>query len=150
MTKVKFYGYVTFLLFVLVALFLFVFALEKAMAMDWMSVNQSTIAWDPSTLEGGGAVPDGDQLLYRVYTRPLGSTEQTMVGETADTKFTVTFSTEGRFVVGVQAVRIPQGETTEYVSRITWSDAEDITYVPDPFGIVYYLNPSDPKGLTPK
>jgi len=116
-------------------------------AQSWHSTNQVTVAWDPVTL------PDGapGALTYDVYTVPATAdkVDAVKVTRVASPQATITFSTEGRFFLGVQSVRIiTLGE--ELVSEITWSEeiVSEITWsdVPagtanQPFGVVYYAAP---------
>ena len=122
---------------------------QSTQAIEWVGTNQSTIAWNAvSTNESGGGIPSGDTIKYRIYQKTYPNGAEETVGDTESLQFTLTFSKEGRYVVGVQTVRIPQGQTEELVSAITWSDSTDTAAVPDPFGIVYYERPSAPSGLS--
>jgi len=80
-------------------------------------------------------------LTYDVYTVPATAdkVDAVKVTRVASPQATITFSTEGRFFLGVQSVRIiTPGE--EIVSEITWSDVPAGT-ANQPFGVVYYAAP---------
>ena len=120
-----------------------------AAAVTWLGANQATIAWEAvTTLSDGTPLPAGDALSYRVFTKMLPSAAEVVAGDTTQTQYTLTFSAEGRYVVGIQAIRVPAGTTSEQKSPITWSDSTDVVAVPDPFGIEYFVSPSAIKGLT--
>lgn len=138
------------LLLIVVVVVMAMLCANAAMAVDWIGTNQATVAWNEVTQnESGGAFPAGDTITYRVYTKSLPNGPDTPVGDTAQLQYTLTFSQEGRYVVGVQTVRVPEGQTEELVSTIVWSDSTDTAAVPNPFGIVYYERPSSISGLSP-
>lgn len=111
-------------------------------AMDWVTANQLTVGWDPVTADGA--------ISYNVYTRNIHTGTETLAGNTTETQFTVTFAQEGRFVIGVETVRVPEFETEPIVSDLkTWSDSADPVAVPVPFGSKYYVKPFEVTGLRP-
>lgn len=133
---------------VLVILFSF---LSSAYAINWSIADQKTVGWDAVTTIGNDEpIPSGDVIKYRVYISKMPSGEEQVVGDTDQLQYTITFTEEGKYIVGVQTVRIPQGETEEILSSINWSNSEDIEAVPVPFGIKFFVNPSAPKGFGPK
>jgi len=108
-----------------------------AIAQSWHSTNQVTVAWDPVTL------PDGapGALTYDVWIVESTANKVSAVKLTrvANPPATVTFTTEGRYFLGVQSVRIiSAGE--EVTSEISWSDSTVATG-DQPFGVVYYAAP---------
>ena len=134
----------------LLAIFLVFLISVPAIGQDWINTNQATVAWDAVTQdEGGSPIPVNDSISYRVYTKKLPNGAENLVANTQELQYTLTFGVEGRYLAGVQTVRVPDGETQEITSTITWSDSTDVVAVPDPFGIVYYARPSNPKGFTP-
>jgi hypothetical protein len=122
---------------------------RTADALEWVSTNQATIGWDATTLnESGDSFPPNDVIGYKVYTKKVPSDSEIEVGETTNLQYTLLFVEEGKYVAGVRTVRTPEGETIPILSDITWSDSTDVVAVPDPFGFVYYVRPSAPKGLS--
>ena len=118
---------------------------------NWVTTNQVTVEWNQTTtLVGGAPCPVGDTIFYRVYTAKLPQGPVEVVGDTPNLEYTITFTSEGRYLVGVEAVRIPQGETDEFVSGVLWSDNEDEALVPNPFGLKFFVNPSEARGLRPR
>ena len=80
----------------------------NAYGIEWHTANQIPIAWDaPTELTDGRAVPADNLVHYSVYIVDkdrVGTAEQ-QVDNHPDTTFSVTFSEEGSFFVGVQAIR---------------------------------------------
>lgn len=116
-------------------------------------VDQATVAWDAvNTLLGGTPLPEGDTVLYELFLVPQTETgPQALmgnlfpVGQTSELQYTLTFSREGRFIVGVRAVRI-RDKARISVSEITWSNNPE--RVQDGiFFIVYYQRINAPSGL---
>jgi len=116
--------------------------------------DQATIAWDATTtLNNGSAIPAGDIVQYEIYLSNDGLTG-TKVGTTSLLQYTLTFTGEGIFFVGVAARRIPSGivpancnDATCPISSITWSNSTNTAAVPVPFGFVNYLPPKSVTGL---
>ena len=116
--------------------------------------DQATIAWDAvTTLSNGSAIPVGDTVQYEIYLSNDGLTG-TSVGTTSALQYTLTFTGEGIFFVGIGARRIPSGivpancnDQTCPISSITWSNSTNTAAVPVPFGFVNYLPPKSVTGL---
>jgi hypothetical protein len=108
------------------------FAAAHAEVTHMQQANQVTIGWD--------AVPEATG--YRVYTKLLDGSAETMIGETGDTRYTISFDADTIVLVGVQAVRVStsvgMSGSLEVVSRIAWSDAPSDCMDGSTFG-VYYL-----------
>ena len=122
-------------------------------APSWTVANQSTVGWDAVTkLADDTPIPTGDTVTYRVFIKKDGTAgDGTQVTETAALEYTITFPTEGRWLVGIQAVRAPEANPTDLqLSTIIWSDNTDVLLVPVPFGFIYYLTPAEPGGFGPK
>ena len=120
---------------------------------NWTVANQATFGWNEVTaLFDGTVIPDGDVISYNAYLRADGDTgDGTLAGNTANAEFTITFPSEGKWIVGVQTVRAIGGDETNVLESIViWSDSEDTTYVPSPFGFIYYIAPNAITGLGPK
>lgn len=115
-----------------------------AQAQMWVTANQGTVAWDP--------VPPltvGDTIKYQVFTRSGTSGGGTPVGgEITATQQAITFVTEGRYFVGVKAIRYPVGETVGIPSvETSWSSDPLVCAAEGPFGFVYFVAPGGVKGL---
>ena len=122
-------------------------------AVTWTVANQSTVQWEKVTLlTDDSPIPTGDTVTYRVFIKKDGTAgDGTQVTETAALEYTITFPTEGRWLVGIQAVRAPEANPTDLQkSIIVWSDNADPLLVPVPFGFIYYLTPAEPGGFGPK
>lgn len=129
----------------------FVLAAGWAEAVEWKALNQATVEWEAvSANEAGDPLPAGDTVKYRVYlanavTDP-DKTNAVLLGETDQLEYILTLNTEGRFVVGVSAVRYDDAGTELEESAINWSDVNGEA-TPNPFGFEHYLKPAVPKNL---
>lgn len=131
------------LLGIFVVLF-FLFPVMTVFAQTWYPTNQATVAWDAVA-----PVATGDTIKYQVYTK-IGTTgtPAKVGGEITATQLAITFSTEGRYYVGVESIRYPTGETIGTRSTtVSWSHDAAVCAVAGPFGIVYFVSPSAVKGL---
>lgn len=123
-----------------------------AIAVDFTVVNEKTIVWDPVTKTDGGLdIPAGDTVKYQVWLVMDGAAKDTAIkaGPELDaTQYTITFSTEGRWLVGVEAIRIPEASPADVrKSAISWSDSTDPAVVANPFGFIYFEAPAPVGGL---
>lgn len=140
--------YIPIVIFVVAFLFTFLL-LMKVHAQDvWVTANQVTVAWDPvTTLSNGDPIPPNDTVTYNVYIRNVATSTETMVGTgIVNTSYTITFSAEGKYLVGVSTVRIPEGTTEEMESVVGWSDDPAIA-TGGTFGVQMFLLPSNPVNL---
>ena len=125
----------------------------SAFAVEWTTANQSTVGWDAVTQNvDGEPFPEGDTIEYDVFLVKESSTDRNAdkikKGTTADLQYVFTFDQEGRWLAGLQAVRTPAASPEDIKrSAIIWSDSIDVTFVPVPFGFIYFANPG---GFGPK
>lgn len=131
-----------------IVLFLCLTTIAFGQAIQWKSTNQATLAWDPvTTLTDGSPIPAGYTISYAVYYRVDGTQGVNVsVGNTTNTQYTVTFSVEGKFDVGIQANRFDSGGNIVSQSLISWSNDPAVTNN-NPFGFIYYIAPANPKNL---
>jgi hypothetical protein len=128
-------------LFGLVLVLMFVFSVN-AFAIDWIMANEKTVGWSASTLENGGPVPEDNVIQYKVFvanavTDP-DKTNPVEVGTTESLEYTLTLNVEGKYLPGVQAIRIIDGEEVSN-SIIAWSDNPVVCKDEKTFGIKYSL-----------
>jgi hypothetical protein len=127
--------------FIILAILIFA---SPTMAQTWYTANQVTLAWD--------AVPKvltTDQPnKYQVYTRnDLVSIGSKIGGEITTTQLVVSFTVEGRYYLGVEAIRYPVGETVGIKSATkAWSNVAADT-ANSPFGVMFFAAPSGASGL---
>jgi opacity protein-like surface antigen len=120
-----------------------------AMAVDWVTANQTTVAWDAVTKSADGTVTFGaGEITYSVYlanaiTDP-NKANPAKVRTIPETQTTLTLNSEGKYYVGVSAVRTVSGSLIGE-SAISWSDA-----VTPAFGIQFFVIPGPPSGLRPQ
>ena len=116
--------------------------------MEWHTANQITVAWDAveKCAESTCWVKPEDSLKYAVYTKVLPSGEPVLLGEQDNLSAVITFEAEGRYIVGVSAVRYVAGDNERIETNINWSD-ENGEYTPNPFGGKYYIVGDPPKNL---
>jgi hypothetical protein len=111
----------------------------------WVSANQKVIQWDAVTKDSSGiSLPEGAVVTYRVFTKTEPAGVITEVGTVSPTTYTITFTQEGRYWVGVKAERIVN-EILVAQSPITWSS--DTVLNTDPFGITFYVVPGNPRNI---
>ena len=80
---------------------------SSALAVEWIGTNQATISWNEVTQgEAGGAIGANDVIKYRVHMKSLPNGADTVVGDTETLQYTLTFTQEGRYIVGVQTVSL--------------------------------------------
>ena len=131
----------------LAVLLTFLLLTVSAWGLTWNTANQMTVAWDASATAD---IPQ-EQITYTVYMIDSTDTAKDnpiMVAEgLIDTEYTFTFATEGRYLLGVKAVRTVSGEKVSE-SVISWSDNEQ--YTTNTFGAVFYKAPNQPGGFGPK
>ena len=111
----------------------------------WHTANQSTVAWDAvETNENGDPVLPAE-ISYVVYlcnaVTDINCTNPAEVASTTETQQLITINTEGKYFVGVKAVRAVDGEIVGE-SVIAWSN--DLAYN---WGLQYYAAPAVPSGL---
>ena len=111
-----------------------------AWGQTWHTANQATVAWDAvTTLSNGDPVPAGDIVKYKVWLKnAMTGGEPVELGEVAELEYTVTLNTEGKYFVGVSALRYTSENILIGESIICWSDTVACT-AEGPFGIQYFL-----------
>jgi len=132
----------------------FLFFTGTAYALDWHTANQSTVGWNEVTTMGNGnPIPDGSVITYQTYL--ANSVTDPNKLNPADTGIVTvnekiyTLNAEGKFYVGVKALRNVDGEVLES-STIAWSDIAEFCKDGITFGLRYYLIPDNIEGLYPK
>lgn len=104
-------------------------------AQSWTTANQITVEWDPVTVASG-------TVTYKTYTKPaLGGAVVLVNDKISETVTTMTFKTEGRYFLGVSAVRTIDGVDFE-TPTISWSDVPTDVLNGQTFGIQYYDLPA--------
>jgi hypothetical protein len=119
----------------------------NALAVDYKIANQMTLEWAVTA-----PVNAGEQIEYAIYIAP--STDKpaaTKLWQGPEVQYTVTLTTEGLFLFGLQTVRLVDiGGTMTVVSQapIGWSD--DPLIAPTPFGAQHFLPPPAGSGFQPQ
>lgn len=120
-----------------------------AMAVDFITANQTSIAWNPVTKSDDGKVTfAAGEITYSVYianaiTDP-NKENPSKVRTIPETQTTLTLNTEGKYFVGISSVRTVAGNLIGE-SAIAWSDE-----VTPAFGIQFFVIPGPPSGLRPQ
>ena len=135
-------------LLILIGLF---FVTGAAYGQTWHTANQATMAWDAVTqLSNGDPIPVGDIVKYKVWLKnAVAGGDPTELGEIAELEYTITLNTEGKYFVGVSALRYSKDNVLLNESAISWSDMAECTAA-GPFGIQYFLPLKFPIGLRTK
>ena len=125
----------------------------KAWGQEWHEANQATVAWDATTaLANGDPIPADNTIEYAVYlsnatTDPDKTAPALLVDNLTTLIYTITLGSEGKFFVGVQAIRrLADGTEVSNRSLISWSDDTGAASVP--FGLIRYVPPQDVTGLS--
>jgi len=123
-----------------------------AYGQEWHEANQATVAWNVTTmLADGSDVPADNTVEYAVYlanaiTDP-GKTSPALVQDNiAGLSYTITLGSEGKYFVGIQAIRKVADGTEVARSSIGWSDDSGTATVP--FGLIRYVPPQGVTGLS--
>lgn len=110
-----------------------------------MTANQVSVAWDPVETNVDGE-PITGTISYKIYYRTALSEVEAFVATTTDTRYTFTFTVEGRYYMGVRAVR--NVDVVEIGSSIiSWSDNPAVCQDGKIFGAQYFKLPSPVGGL---
>jgi hypothetical protein len=119
------------------------FVATQAQALDFQVANQITLEW--------AAVPpnvEGEQIQYVVYrathinAETFDKTNPVKLWQGPEVEYLATMDTEGKFIFGLETLRLVNtGTYFEVVSKtaIGWSD--DVAIAPVPFGIQFYEPP---------
>jgi len=131
-------------------LFVFIFWHNVIFGMDWITANQVTLAWEPvTTCLDGSPFPEGDKISYEVFIILEGDQKPSgmvLCIETTKTETTLSFDLEGRFFVGVRAVRLRAGQPVSR-SIVSWSDNPDIMMDGLTQGVIFFRQPLNPLDL---
>lgn len=139
-------------------LFLLCLLIPFMLGLAWHTANQATIGWDAVA-----KVKPGDTYRYLIYQKNIdGTNPQTIAVVPYGTEtFTVTFTSEGRHLIGVGVERTVDvnddgvvddldkdvdGNLTVMTSDINWSDVNGV-WTPNPFGLQYFVKPDAPPNL---
>ena len=116
-----------------------------AMAQTWYTANQVTFAWDAVAK----VQPTDSENKYQVYTRNNVSDPGVKIGgEITATQLVVSFSAEGRYYLGVEAIRYPSGETVGIRSATkAWSNVAADAAGAIPFGVMFFAAPGGARSL---
>jgi len=135
-----------FLLTITLAIFL-IPSIAFSAPVIWKNANQITVGWDAVTdLADGSALPSTDVIKYEILLKDAAGTVTTAtLAPITETQYTITFSTEGRYLAGVKAMRYDAEGNFLSESEVAWSDNE--VYAPDPFGVLWFASPGIPGNL---
>ena len=135
---------------ILAGLVIFGFCMGRAYGQTWHPANQATVGWDAvTTLANGDPLPAGDEIRYSVVRAGADKQNPVVVADRIlETQFTVTFEQEGRYLLGVYAHRIADGEEVGSTGdNISWSDDPERTGADGPFGALFFVQVEVVKGL---
>lgn len=107
-----------------------------AIAQTMHPANQKTMAWDAAERA----------TFYRVYLKPAAGGDEILIGETEATQYTATMPGEGRWYIGVESVRVVDGEEVGK-SAISWSSDPAVCVDGEAFGVIFFEPPGAASGL---
>lgn len=124
-------------------------SLSIALAQTWHNQAQVTVAWDAvTTYQNGTAISSDEVVAYQLFAEDVDSSAgRFMVGETRDTQYTISFESEGSYLLGVRAVRKDGNGTVLSRSSIVWSDNATEVANGETFGVRYYEQPASCSGF---
>ena len=126
-------------------------AFSAQAADSWKTSNQVSIAWDPVTaLTDGSPLPAGDVIKFDLFVRPDGDTGAgTKVTPTpiASTTGIIVFGAEGRWRVGVNALRYNAAGELLATSTTAWSSDVAACQGGNTFGVIFFVAPAGVKNL---
>ena len=127
----------------MIVISIFIFA-GLSSAESWHTANAINVGWD--IVE---KIVDTDIIKYQLYTMSLNDGDISMYGEEVSTNESVIkFSKEGKYYIGVRAVRYPKGELMGINSEsVSWSNDAAVCVDNDIFGVTYYVSPSNVLGI---
>jgi len=136
-----------------VTLIIFFSAAGFVFAQNWHTANSVQIAWNEVTTNESGDQIDPAEVSYVVYmsnaTTDPEKANPVEVDQSTNTVSTITLNTEGKYFVGVKAIRTVGGEVVAE-SAIAWSDNPLYVGAANEFGVQYFLPPAAPTGLRPQ
>ena len=123
-----------------------------SLGQTWYNTNQATLLWGAVvTLDEDIPLPAGETMYYHAYLKK-GSADSVPIKVSSDPfealEYTFTFEEEGKYFMGVSAVRVLEGE--EYESPVAWSHNEIDCRNNEAFGILYIVTPAKPFDLRRK
>lgn len=125
-----------------------------AFGTDWKHTNTVNLGWDPVTqYEDGTPLPADAIIQYALHTKLLKTgAVNNLPGLLSTTTGSITFQEEGRYYLGVHALRLDQapGEPSPTIvseSIIAWSDQAEYCKDGKTFGIMYFKGHKMPYGL---
>jgi hypothetical protein len=138
---------------------------SPAMTQTWYPANKVTFAWNavpmpnctcatppcPLTVVCPGPTfpsPAAGVVKYQVYSRgDLVSLGDKVGSEITETQLLVSFTSMGKYYLGVEAIVYYQGETVPIKSETNaWSSVAADTNN-NPFGVSFFFAPTSPGGL---
>lgn len=107
-----------------------------AIAQTFHPADQKTIAWEAAERA----------TFYRIYVKPATGGDEVLLGETEATQYTATMPSEGRWYIGVESVRVVDGEEVG-TSAISWSSDPAVCMDGEAFGVIFFEPPGAASGL---
>ena len=138
----------------ILALFLMV-GVAFAQPGNWRVPDQATIDWGAITvLENGNPLPADNTIEYAIYLSlypltgdPQDYENQPLVGTTSNLTYTLTFTDEGSWVVGVQPIRKDSDGNEVSRSNISWSSDPAAVLDGNTFGWAVWYKPGNVSDL---
>jgi hypothetical protein len=128
---------------------------SAAAVTTWVSGSSLTVGWNAiTTFTDGTTIPSGDVIKYDVYYKPDGATAPPYVKVTtspiAALSYIVAPTAEGKFNIGVVAIRFNSAGTQLSSSDLSWSDIAANCQGGQTFGLNFYKVPTNVIGLRPQ
>lgn len=108
--------------------------------------NRTMLQWKMTWAEGQTPAPESE-MAYKIYrtlaTSPDKENPEFLAEIKGSDTYPVAFSKEGKYLLGVRAVRYVPGEENPIESPIGWSDIPENTYN-NPFSVQFDIPPVAP------
>lgn len=114
-------------------------------AESWHNTNSIRVGWDAVT-----KTLETDIIKYQLYLKPVNATGivSAFGNEITETEAIVQFASEGKYYIGVETVRYPEGGTVAVKSEtISWSNDATVCGPDGAFGVIYYVSPRNVIGI---
>lgn len=129
------------------------FLSAPAHAINWVTGNQATIAWDPVTKDeaGNDINPSIHRIEYECFLADLNKTNPMSVGRFSAVEVTFSLSQDGDYLFGCKSVKVQVSDNADLSeSVVSWTDDPEMCAdidgdgTGDPFGIRYFATPLAP------
>jgi len=122
-------------------------------AQTWYPVDSRVVGWTPVTLlADGNPIPPDNVIKYDVYVKhEITGVETKLTPQPIlETEYSVTLAEEGKYWVGILALRYgPEGDYRAS-SEISWTNDPLVVPNGETWGLTMWWSPANVGGIAPK